>query len=186
MGEYAEELADAKRLPRQIPLTLGKVAIVDADDFDELSKYKWFAQRKPQKGFPDYFYACRQERSEGGKGRRQRVVMMHNQIMPPPPGMVVDHRNRNGLDNRKENLRHATNSQNMQNKRYRDKGLPRGVSKIKISGRFRARIRDNGVLISLGCFDTAEEAARAYDKASLMLHGEFGIRNFAANDNSDT
>ena len=91
------------RKPKEIPLTQGKVALVDAEDYEELSKYKWHAIKK--KNLSKY-YACRYQR--GGP----KTVFMHRMIMTTPNGMQTDHINHNKLDNRKSNLRTVTSSQN--------------------------------------------------------------------------
>lgn len=88
---------------RLIPLTQGKFAIVDAEDYDRLAQYKWFAVKSRKT-----FYA---QRFGGGT-----IVCMHREIMRAPKGMVCDHKNHNGLDNRNSNLRLCTNAQNLYNK----------------------------------------------------------------------
>jgi hypothetical protein len=94
--DIAAALAEGAKL---IPLTQGKFAIVDAEDYERLSKYKWHVD----KGDSTYYAA----RGIVGKNFR-----MHREILNAPEGLVVDHRNHNGLDNRKKNLRLCTRSQN--------------------------------------------------------------------------
>ena len=104
----------AKRVPppeppsddvRYIPLTRGMHAIVDARNFDWLNQYKWCVQGAR---YGNVHYAVR--RADG------RKIFMHREIMQPPPGLFVDHINRNGLDNREANLRNCTRLQNLQNR----------------------------------------------------------------------
>jgi hypothetical protein len=89
---------------RFIPLTQGKVAIVDAEDYKWLSKYKWHAVRNKGK-----FYAYR--------SRKNHAVSMHRQIMGEPKGKAVDHRDGSRLNNRRSNLRICTPAQNTRNRR---------------------------------------------------------------------
>jgi len=94
---------------KQIPLTQGKYAIVDDEDFVILNQHKWNAvQYKGNKTW----YAKRNQRVNG----RQRTVLMHRQVMSAPPGLSVDHINHNGLDNRKSNLRICSHKENMFNR----------------------------------------------------------------------
>ncbi len=151
---------------RLIPLTQGRFAIVDAADYEALSRYKWHLVA------PGKLYAGRKE---GGK-----TVYMHREIMQPPPGMCVDHIDGNSLDNRRRNMRNCTNQQNMQNIRKTARGASRfkGVYYDKRRRTWYARICHNGKNINLGTYPTEIEAARAYDKAAMELFGEFACLNF--------
>lgn len=96
-------------------------------------------------------------------------------VMNAPKGTVVDHLNRNGLDNRKANLRLATANQNQWNRganRTNITGL-KGVHKLKHGGKFQSNIRFNGKKIYLGLYDTAEMAHAAYREKANELHGAF-------------
>lgn len=148
-----------------IPLTKGKFAQVDDADFDELSKHKWYCLGGK--------YACRSVWPTGG-GRRT-VVLMHRQIMGPPAGIDVDHRDMDRLNNTRDNLRLATRDQNMCNQRgHADSTLGvKGVHREKRRGKFVAQISVRGTHHFLGHFVTIEEAAAAYAKAAHELHGEF-------------
>lgn len=92
---------------KEIPLTKGKIALVDDTDYDWLIQWKWHAWTAKGKWF-----AISQEK-EGHK------MKMHRLIMNAPDGLQVDHRNHNGLDNRRENLRICTNTENSRNRRIR-------------------------------------------------------------------
>ncbi len=152
---------------RYIPLTRGKVAIVDADDYPSLIRYKWHMIRNKR-----IFYAS-------GK-MNKRNMPMHRFIMDPPKGMVVDHINHNGLDNRRSNLRVCTLAQNIRNSRpYKEKkGKYKGVTFIKASKRFRASIKYHGKRTVIGTFDDEIDAARAYDGKAKELFKEYAYLNF--------
>jgi hypothetical protein len=158
-----------------IPLTKGKFAIVDPDDFLWLSKFKWHVVEQY-----DYFYACR--RPSVGEFRTSRSVWMNREILNAPTGLLVDHRNHNTLDNRRENLRLATYVENGRNRRK----LPRknksskykGVTFYKKRNLWRAVICTNGRSIQLGEFKSELEAAKAYDEAAMKYFKEFACLNF--------
>jgi hypothetical protein len=108
-------------------------------------------------------------------------MRLNRVIMDAPPGLLVDHRNGNTLDNRRTNLRLATCSQNRINsQRDKSKTSSRyvGVSLEKGRGKWLAYISYNGKRIHLGRFDNELDAARAYDLAAVKYHGEFARLNF--------
>jgi hypothetical protein len=156
-----------------IPVGHGKYAIVDADDYERLSKYKWHLRTDRNTS-----YAFRWSSTRGGKNKQR--VLMHNEIIDIPEGMVCDHINHKGLNNRKPNLRPATVSQNNCNTRKRGQTTSRyrGVSQDARSNKWRARINANGRRIHLGMFDDKVDAAKAYDTAARKYHGEFAVLNF--------
>lgn len=153
---------------REIPLLRGLVALVDAADYERISAFKWYATKR---------YAIRSERRAG----RSVTILMHHEVLGrPPPGFVTDHINCIRLDNRRANLRFCTPSQNMWN-RGLNLRTTSGFKGVSIKGsRYAAAIRRWGKQEHLGRFDSAEEAARAYDRAALEAFGEFARLNFPA------
>ena len=151
-----------------IPLTQGKFAIVDAEDYERLSEHKWYA--KKVKG--GRFYAAR---NAGGK-----VIKMHREILDVPPGMVCDHKNHDTLDNRKSNVRICTPAQNNYNRLPQAAGTSRykGVHWHKNHQKWQARIGHNGKHIHIGYYDYEADAAIAYDDMAIELFGEFACLNF--------
>ena len=154
-----------------IPLTQGKFALVDDEDFDWLNQYKWHTSKDSHT-----FYAVRQCRSQKGK---RTTIRMHREILRPPVGREIDHKDGNGLNNLRCNLRVATKAQNQQNRRTQ-KGTSRfkGVSWHRAAAKWQARIMREGKWFYLGVFLSEIEAAQTYDKAAKNLFGEFARSNF--------
>ncbi|KKN70096.1 hypothetical protein LCGC14_0434210 [marine sediment metagenome] len=154
-------------MSKKISLTQGKFAIVDDGDYEELSKHKWCAT----KGRSTY-YARRAEYRE--------YIYMHRQILSQPDGILTDHRDGNGLNNTRDNLRICTKGQNSMNQRPQKGGSScyKGVSWHKARGKWHARIELNQKTKHLGIYDNEIEAAKAYDNAASELFGEFAYTNF--------
>jgi hypothetical protein len=154
---------------RRIKLTQGKCAIVDAEDFEKLNKDKWYLFENKNKS---NFYAARTE--------CRKNVFMHRRIMNAPNGAIVDHINRDSLDNRKANLRFVTNMQNCWNSErgfFKGSSKYKGVSLNNRSGKWTAHINHGGKRINLGTFETEIEAANAYDTAAQAYRGQFAVLN---------
>ncbi|MCJ7728994.1 MAG: AP2 domain-containing protein, partial [Sedimentisphaerales bacterium] len=159
---------------RRIPLTQGKFAIVDPDDYSWLSRSKWFATKNGST-----FYAKRNTYVR--ENARTRSVCMHRQIINVPDGLVIDHINFNGLDNRKVNLRLATRTQNNRHTRrtiHPGASKYKGVCWYKREKRWAVRITADGKTIPIGYFKDEIEAAKAYDHAAKKYHGDFAALNF--------
>jgi len=153
---------------RFIPLTKGKVAIVDAADYDWLNSFKWSANERANGS-----YACSQI-----KGKK---AFMHRIIMNPPTEKVVDHIDHNGLNNRRTNLRIcsiADNSRNLKPRRNAKTSFYKGVSWNKKSKKWMATIKFNQKYYHIGFFDDEIAAAKAYDKMAKKLFGKFAYLNF--------
>ncbi len=167
---------------KTIPLTQGKVALVDDEDYDWLTQWKWRVWKQHSTG--DY-YACRTERSAVDSVFSPRVVMMHRMILGLQFGDKLhgDHKNHDTLDNRRENLRIATSSQNQGNSRkHKPKSSTfKGVHWSKKYGKWTATISIDGKQTFLGYRDTPEEAAALYNEAALEAFGEFANPNVLNN-----
>jgi hypothetical protein len=155
---------------KEIQLTQGKTAIVDDEDFEYLNQWKWYAKHNKYT-----YYAMRDERIN----KIKNTVRMHRLILDVPQGLFIDHINHNGFDNRKENLRICTHSQNSMNckKRENSFSIYKGVTFNKILNNWRATITLNNKQIQIGGFSIAEEAAMAYNQKAVELFGEFAYLN---------
>lgn len=155
---------------QKIQLTQDKFAIVDDEDFVVLNSFRWFAVRNEHCN--DY-RAARRDLING----LPRTVYMHRQIMGADIGLVVDHVNHNGLDNRKSNLRVCTTKENLRNRvARRNNGTGyKGVSKYR--NKFRAFIGKDGKDYHLGYFNKPEDAAKAYNMAAIKKFGKFSLIN---------
>lgn len=146
----------------EVVLSNGRgVALVDDADYDRVSRHRW--------------------RRYGGDYAATDIdgeaVYMHHFILGDTS--EVDHRDGNGLNNQRENLRPATRTQNMQNRAGWGSSGFKGVSWFAQRGKWRARIAADGREKTIGYFDTAEDAARAYDRKAVELFGEFARLNFS-------
>jgi hypothetical protein len=157
---------------RKIDLGESYFTIVEPRDYYQIRRFKWCVWGNGSK-----FYAVRIMVTGPGK---TKVMYLHRQILNAPKGVLVDHRNRDPLDNRRENLRFATQSENMQNRGKRKNGTSKfiGVWFVKVKGKWESRITHKGKLIYIGSFDSEIAAAKAYDAAAKKYHGEFARLNF--------
>lgn len=157
---------------REIELTQGFVAFVDDEDFDWLSQWKWHVWIDERHDSP---YAIRNTYNAGVEG----TAKMHRVIMGDPVGLV-DHVNREGLDNQRHNLRVVTVSQNAHNRKRNSNNTSgyKGVGWRKDLGKWTAIIGVDGRRLFLGFFTHREEAARAYDAAAVEHVGEHATLNF--------
>lgn len=160
-------------MTKTIPLSQGKVALVDDEDFEWLSQWKWYAHADRRT-----YYAVRSTpRDENG---RYTTVRMHRQILEAPLGIQVDHADSDGLNNQRANIRLCNNAENARNRRKRAQGTSsrfKGVSWSALMGSWRARIRVNSQDYKLGFFTNETEAAQAYNVAALLHYGRFASVN---------
>ncbi len=156
---------------KQIPLSQGLFALVDDEDFEYLNQFKWCALKAPKT-----FYAIRRANNS-----KNPTIYMHRIILGLTDSKIhCDHRDNNGLNNQKYNLRPCTNSQNQKNKSYSTNGTSKykGVSKIKNCATWIVRIYVNGKNISFTGFRCEIEAAKKYDEMAKLYYGEFAWLNF--------
>lgn len=161
-------------MAKMIPLTQGKHAQVDDQDFERLSRWAWYAVKNKRHRT---WYAVR-------SGLNGSQIRMHREILGvTSPEIEVDHRDGDGLNNQRFNLRECTQHQNKFNRglfRSNTTGY-KGVVFVKYNNRsykYRAQLRLNKKLLYFGFYDTPEEAARAYDAAAKECFGEFARLNF--------
>ena len=156
-------------MTKQIELTQGLVALVDNEDYDKLSKYKWHAHINR-----NTFYVCRT--AYNGK---QVTVMMHREILGLSHGdkRQVDHRNQNGLDNRRTNLRIANHKINGYNHRKRadNSSGHNGVHWRIRENKWAAQIGANGKRIHLGVYANLCDAVEARRQAEIEYWGEASL-----------
>jgi len=157
---------------KEIPLTQGHVALVDDDDYAWLSTHKWHALSSSR---TPIIYAVRTVI----EGKKHRAVLMHREIAMPLLGFDVDHRDHDGLNNQRKNLRVCTASLNMANRRKHilSGSQFKGVT-LASEGRWRVRIQIERRPYHIGYFATEEEAARAYDRAAAQYFGSWRKANF--------
>jgi len=146
----------------EIKLTQGKVAIIDDEDFESVSKFRWCYDSS--NGYP----------VSRIKGIR---VRLHRFILNDKNARYVDHINRNKLDNRKSNLRTCNSSQNVRNRGLNKNNTTGYKGVINLNGMWRAQFSLDYKFYDLGLYNTAVEAARAYNKKAKEVHGEYAYLN---------
>ncbi len=155
---------------KEIPLTQGMVAQVDDTDYEWLSRWSWYAHKNGR----NFYAICNVKRAEGITSQ-----YMHRLILNVPEGVETDHRDCNGLNNQRANLRLCTHQENLRNQKPGGRGFSpfKGVTWSKEAGKWQARIKVNNVARHLGFFKKDSEAAKAYNKVATELFGEFAKLN---------
>lgn len=157
-----------------IPLTKGRFAIVDDEDYEKLIQFKWHSMI----AMSSREYAVRRIVIDG----KRTAMCMHREIIEAKKGDEVDHINGDGLDNRKSNLRLCTHQQNISNRKVNKnsksgyKGVLLMVDKKRLKP-WRSHITSKGIRTNIGMYATKEEAARAYNKKAVELFGSFARLN---------
>lgn len=162
----------------QIPLTQGKVALVDASDAPRVMVFKWHAIKKVRPTGLVVWYAVRTIPLSDRKGKKS--VYLHRAILDVPEGTEVDHVDGDGLNCCRDNLRPASRAQNACNipKRRFSECSSRFVGVRKFRNKWHADIKANGKRVHIGTFADETEAAMARDRVAKALHGEFAYLNF--------
>ncbi len=151
----------------RIPLTRGREAVIDAADAATADLYTWYTIPAGETA-----YAATTIRDADGVSKR---IYLHRHLLSATSGFEVDHRNGDGLDNRRANIRLATQAENRRNKgrSAQNKSGLKGASWNENAGKWEANIRFSGKRQYLGLFETAQLAHEAYAAAAHALHGEF-------------
>ncbi len=162
---------------KEIKLTQGKVALVDDEDYERVSALKWQARKTRS---ARNYYAYHAWKEEG----RVRHISMHRLILAAPIGADVDHRDGDGLNNRRSNIRLCTPTQNEMNKKPSSRNTSgyKGVSHYNKGPKWMAKLKVGNRKIRRFGFTSAEEAARAYDALAIEHYGEFAMTNFQQED----
>ena len=159
---------------RLIRMAQPRYAKVDPADYKRLREYEWFTM----KGKNTFYARGRVAISKTGK---EKLTSLHQKIIEVPKGMVVDHINHDGMDNRRANLRAATRAQNIRNRKKFAKSSGskyKGIYWKKKTRKWEASITFERKKIFLGCFRNEVDTAKAYDRAARKYHGEFASLNF--------
>jgi HNH endonuclease len=157
--------------PKLLPIAgrhgRGLRVLVDPDVYEWAIHHRWYVTDR------GYIY---RQRSQHERAER-KTVRLHNEVLPPNPGEVIDHINRDKLDNRRVNLRSVTHSMNTMNR-----GLMQGRSRYRgisgTPGRWQAKLKIGGIELRLGQFVSERDAAHVYDLFASLLLGDDAQLNF--------
>jgi len=155
---------------QKIELTRDMFALIDDEDIEEVSKYNWRAR----KGRNTYYAT-----THIGDWRDKKNIHLHNLVMNTPAGFIIDHKDHNGLNCQKDNMRICTKRQNGKNRSSWGVSKYLGVSQVKHKTciRWEAKIFSDGERKYLGSFRLEKEAAIAYNNAAQKIHGVFANLN---------
>lgn len=157
-----------------IPLSRGMVTVVDAADFEWLSQWKWHVRESG-----GMYYAVRERSAAERRAGGAIFSRMHRDIAGAPDGLPVDHRDGDGLNNRRSNLRICTHRENCANKSLRRDAVYSSFKGVTWNGfRWLAYIGSGRTKVRLGTFKNEVDAARSYDAAAIIRYGQFARLNF--------
>ncbi len=163
-----------------IPLTLGKFAMVDDEDYEWLNQWKWHAHYNRHGHYPyaQRVFIVNKKLTWRWRGNQQ-IIFMHRVILNTPAGLFTDHIDRNTLNNQRKNLRICSTSQNSMNSKMKKNNTSgfKGVDFHKRNKRWRVTIQLNEKRYFIGNFKNKIEAAQSYNEAALKYHGEFACLN---------
>lgn len=166
---------------KRIELTQNQYTIVNDEDYEYLSQFKWYARKEYNN-----FYAARHLKLGI---RNYKKIRMHREIMKVTHNISVDHINGDTLDNRKENLRICSHADNMKNRKVLSKNNKSGYKgvywNIKMNGWY-VQICSDKNRINIGLFYDIIEAAKAYNEAAIKYHGKFAKLNVIDNGKNIT
>lgn len=160
---------------KEIVLSNNMIALVDDADYELLKGFKWHYKPSRHTG-----YAYMNIKKANGKKTTKK---MHTVIMNTPAGFQIDHKDRNGLNNQRENLRVATSGQNQANIGKQERTTSsrfKGVGWDSHRKKWNAHIKIDQVMKNLGRFEKEEDAARAYNEAARVAFGEFASFNIVS------
>jgi hypothetical protein len=164
---------------KKINLTNGGFALVDDKDYDFINQWKWYAHKKKRTS-----YATRNKYlgKQSNGGYKCTTVLMHRVLLNAVKEMEVDHKDHNGLNNQRKNLRTVKPDQNRINRSKTTTKVTskyKGVSRInsKSKNKWRAVLNINKKIIHIGCYPTQKKAAIAYNKSAKKHHGNFASIN---------
>ena len=160
---------------KTIKLSSGYECILDEEDYEKFSKFNWFASNKDGR-----IYAYRSKRYGPRKENKRLTIYLHREIINAPKGAMVDHVNRNTLDNRRENLRLCNSTENAHNtSKFKRKcsSKYKGVCWDKSKKKWQVMISINKKHTFIGRFETEKEAAIEYNKQAKIHYGEFAALN---------
>ena len=154
-----------------IPLTQNKFTLIDSEEYEKVSQYKWYLNSTG--------YAVRNEYTKVNGKWKLKIILMHRVLLSAPKGKVVDHINNDSLDNRKNNLQICSQLENLRKKRMQKNNTSgyRGVSWYKNLQKWSAEIWVDRKRINLGYFKDGNEAAKAYNQAAIKYFGKFAQIN---------
>ena len=154
-----------KKIPIHNRTTKNLFALVDDEDFERVNQFRWWLVGRGYAATHAYV------------GNKRVVQYLHRLILNPGPGLEIDHRNRNRLDCRKQNIRACTHKQNLQYRRKFKNNSSGYKGVYRRDGVWVACASVNGRSVFLGGFSTPEEAARKYNEEALRSYGEFADLN---------
>lgn len=158
----------------------GYQVLIDDEDFDRVSKYKWHLDWPYFRRSGNYYFKTRPYIN----GVRYTWSLHHFIYGKPDKGSYLDHINRNTLDNRKNNFRYVTPQQNKYNQKCRKDNTTgyKGVGVQTHCPKYIVKIVYDGKRHSLGTYSDPIEAARVYDRKAIEVYGEYAVTNFPRED----